>query len=367
MARIELVDWPHTLENSGETVLDTMMINGVPFPFSCGAGDCGACKGHVLQGKVEHLPCPESTLSKEERDQGLVLACRCTPKSDIRLQTLGELVHMPPVVQQFGRVVHQEVRGGGVAVIRVALRKAVEFRPGQYFMLKFGALPARAYSVASVPGSTELEFHIRRVEGGKTSTLVTQPGLTGQYARVEGPYGHGYWREQHAGPIVAIGGGTGLAPMWSIVLSALSGSARREVHLYYAARTADDCYWEQELVELARRHPHVRLHNTLSRLQTPDARAPIPQRAQRVTDALREDFKSLAGAKLYIAGPPAQVAAVSAVARELGLDNRDLHTDPFSDNPEHHQDSWFKRTMHRWHIRREARHWRHHHPEPAQR
>lgn len=351
MARIELKDWPAALENSGETVLETMIANGVPFPYSCASGDCGACKGRVLCGEVAHQSCPEGILSAAERADGYVLACRCTPKNDIRLEALDELVELPAARRQRGWVVSRQKRQGDVIVLRIIPTKPVKFLAGQFFYLKFDNLPQRAYSVASLPGAEELEFHIRVEDNGKTSNYANRDELVGSELIIDGPYGHGYWRQNHDGPIVAIGGGTGLAPMLSVVGAALRENARRRVHLYYAASEEVDVYWEAELAALMRQFPNLRVDCALSRAKPP-AHGALPRRYQRVTDSLREDWPNLAGAKLYIAGPPKMVDALAATARELGLAPRDLHTDPFTDSVDHALDgalaTWLRRFTARW-------------------
>lgn len=351
MARIELKDWPIPLENGGETVLETMIAHGVPFPYSCASGDCGACKGRVLCGEVAHDSAPAGILSATERADGYVLACRCTPKSDLRIEALDELVALPAARRQRGWVVSRQHRQGDVVVLRVKPAKPVHYLAGQFFYLKFDNLPQRAYSVASLPGADELEFHIRLVEGGKTSRYVSRDNLVGSEVTVDGPHGHGYWRQNHDGPIVAIGGGTGLAPVLSIIGAALAANAHRHVHLYYAARVEADVYWDAELAALARQYPNLRVDCALSRAE-PSEQGPLPRRYQRVTASLEQDWPSLAGAKLYIAGPPKMVEAVAVTARELGLAARDLHTDPFSDAADHKLDgaftSWLRRFVGRW-------------------
>lgn len=351
MAKIELQDWPAPLENGGETVLETMIANGVPFPYSCASGDCGACKGRLLCGEVAHDSAPEGILSAAERADGYVLACRCAPKGDIRIAALDELMALPPARRQRGWVVAQQRRRGDVIVLQIRPQQPVEFLAGQFFYLKFDNLPQRAYSVASLPGSEELEFHIRIVEGGKTSNYAARADLVGSEVQIDGPYGHGYWRQNHDGPIVAIAGGTGLAPMLSIIGAALREDARRHIHLYYAAREEADVYWEAELQALVRQYPNLQVSCSLSRAQPP-AQGPLPRRYERVTESLRQDWPDLAEAKLYVAGPPRMVEAVAAVARELSLAPRDLHTDPFSDSVDHALDgalrTWVRRWLARW-------------------
>ena len=351
MANIELKDWNGSLVNGGETVLETALAHGVPFPFSCATGDCGACKARVLCGDVSHDSCPEGILSPAEQAQGYILACRATPRNDLKLEVLNELVALPQARRQVGWVAQQERRAGNVTVLRVVLKKPVEFLAGQFFNLKFDNLPARAYSVASVAGAKDLEFHIRLVPGGKTSTHVNKHDLVGSALMVDGPHGHGYLRQSHEGPIVAIGGGTGLAPMLSIIGEALKKNPLRNIHLYYADRHEEEVYFEPELLRLMEQFPHLQISLCLSREKAVIHQG-IRRRYERVTESLKADWDSLAGAKLYIAGSPKLVDAVATVARELDLAPRDLHTDPFSDSADHRLDglllTWSRRLMARW-------------------
>jgi CDP-4-dehydro-6-deoxyglucose reductase/ferredoxin-NAD(P)+ reductase (naphthalene dioxygenase ferredoxin-specific) len=346
MAQIKLKDWPTPLDNGGETVLESALAQGVPFPFSCGTGDCGACKARVLCGEVTHEDCPEGILSAAERAEGFILACRCTPKGNVELEALDDLVELPSPRRQRAWVCAQTRREGDVVILKIAPRRPVDFLAGQFFYLKFDNLPARAYSTASLPGDRELEFHVRVVEGGKASGHAARPGLVGSEIVLDGPHGHGYWRQRHQGPLIAVGGGTGLAPVLSIVEAALRQDPQRPVQLYYAARDERDMYWEAELQTLAHRHPQLRVSCCLTRAQPP-ARGHLPRRYERVTATLRRDWPSLADAKLYVAGPPALVEAVAALGRELSLSPRDLHTDPFSDSVDHALDGRLRTALRR--------------------
>ncbi|MCH4562916.1 2Fe-2S iron-sulfur cluster-binding protein [Halomonas sp. EGI 63088] len=75
---------------AGETVLDAALAAGIAYPHSCQAGRCGACKSRLVDGEIEMLPQTRFSLSEEERDAGLVLACRALPRSDCTIAWLGD-------------------------------------------------------------------------------------------------------------------------------------------------------------------------------------------------------------------------------------------------------------------------------------
>lgn len=57
--------------------------SGVFIDYSCRAGVCGCCKMRLLEGEVHQPDMP--ALFPGEKEEGLVLACCCVPKSDVVL------------------------------------------------------------------------------------------------------------------------------------------------------------------------------------------------------------------------------------------------------------------------------------------
>jgi ferredoxin-NAD(P)+ reductase (naphthalene dioxygenase ferredoxin-specific) len=214
------------------------------------------------------------------------------------------------------------------------LRLAIEsggsfgFSAGQYAALRFGALPPRDYSMANRPDEALLEFHVRRMGAGP-SAYVAEQLRTGDAVTVEGPFGTCYWREEHDGPILALAGGSGLAPLKSIVETALRQGRRQPIHLYYGARGERDIYLEQHFLRLAARHGNFRYTPVLS-----EPSAPSRRRTGLVHEALDADLADIAGAKAYLAGPPVMVAAASALLEARGLARADIHADPFISDAE---------------------------------
>ncbi|HKA00448.1 MAG TPA: FAD-binding oxidoreductase, partial [Candidatus Solibacter sp.] len=180
----------------------------------------------------------------------------------------------------------------------------------------------RDYSMANRPDEGALEFYIRCITGGLSARIATQLQV-GDSIRVSGPFGTSYLREQHPGPIIAIAGGTGLAPLRSIVSAALIQDAERPVHLYFGVRGERDIYNEPELAEWCTRYPNFKAHIVLS-----DERV-AGRRLGMVTDAIREDFDTLAGFHAYLAGPPAMVDAATPLLLQAGVAARAIHADAF--------------------------------------
>ena len=60
--------------------------------------------------------------------------------------------------------------------------------------------------------------------------------------RVSGPLGSAYLRRKHDGPMLCVAGGTGLAPILSIIRGAIARGMRNPIHLYFGVRSPRDVY-----------------------------------------------------------------------------------------------------------------------------
>lgn len=214
--------------------------------------------------------------------------------------------------------------------IRLALPagQGFPFRAGQFARLALGPFPPRDYSMANAPGDGELEFHIRRMNDDGASAYAAERLRVGDVVGVDGPHGEAYLREDHGGPILAVAGGSGLAPMKSIVERALAIGLTQSIRLYLGARHAADIYLEEHFSALQAAHANFTFVALV--VDAPPGRGRrrgTPDRA--LAKDVAEEAAHLAGAKAYLAGPPAMVEAAAARLRALGLPAADIHADPF--------------------------------------
>jgi ferredoxin-NAD(P)+ reductase (naphthalene dioxygenase ferredoxin-specific) len=216
-------------------------------------------------------------------------------------------------------VVHLDVGAGG----------PFSFRAGQYASLTFDGFAARDYSMANRPDERPLEFHIRETGDDGASDYVARGLRLGERVSLAGPFGDAWLRADHAGPVLAVAGSSGLAPIKSIVEAALAGGAPPAIHLYFGARDEPDIYLEDRFEALARDIPNFRYVTVLS-----EPSAATPRRTGNVTDAIAADLATLDGFKAYVAGPPAMVEAAVALLRRRGMADADIHADPFHSEAE---------------------------------
>ncbi|HTQ06364.1 MAG TPA: 2Fe-2S iron-sulfur cluster-binding protein [Polyangiaceae bacterium] len=312
----------------GETILTSLLEAGVAFPHNCQSGNCGACKCELLEGDVLDLPHSEYALSAEERSRNLILACRTQVWSDCTVRPLeaDETVLHPSRVMRC-RVVGAASLTHDVKQLKLTIESGgpYSFSAGQHAKLKFGpGIPDRNYSMVNRPSEADLEFLVRLMPQGRASGYAFTSLHVGDVVTVSGPFGNAYWRENHRGPILAVAGGSGLAPILSIVGAALEADSNRRIHLYFGVRDERDVFFEGRLAELARRHPQLSVKIVLSEPSRPTARP-----SGFVSDAVDAEWSSLDGFKAYVAGPPPLVEALQRKLTAKGVPLRDVHADAF--------------------------------------
>jgi ferredoxin-NAD(P)+ reductase (naphthalene dioxygenase ferredoxin-specific) len=306
----------------GANLLATLREHEVPISYSCTAGRCGTCRCKVVEGNVADTVNPGVIDAGEGR---YVLACTSVLTGDctIEIPEPDEVIHHPArilkaTVTAADRVAHDIVR------LRLRAARPLEYSPGQYAMLQFTPQHARPYSMAGLAGDDELEFHIRIVKDGLVSGYVDRELKVGDSVRVSGPLGTSYLRTRHEGPMLCVAGGTGLAPVLSIVRGALESGMRNQIHVYFGVRSSRDIYCTDVLFGLTERYPNLTVHVVVAEYNdNPALRSGI------VTEAVAQDWSSLAGWRAYLCGAPPMVDAATLVARERGIDTDHIYADAF--------------------------------------
>ncbi|AKE91865.1 MULTISPECIES: 2Fe-2S iron-sulfur cluster-binding protein [Rhodococcus] len=314
-----------------QTVLDALLRSGVWMPNSCNQGTCGTCKIRVRSGAVDHRTSPEATLPATERDAGFALACQATPCGDTVVErprtddgrdrdATHALRDLVGTVTEVRDIAHDTRR------MLLTLDTPLEFSAGQYVELTVpGTGVRRQYSLANTPGEAKLlELHVRRRPGGVASDRWAFGTVAvGDRVDVTGPLGDFTFDAESTGPMVLLAGGTGLAPMKSIVRQALSLDPRREIVLYHGVRTAEDLYDSGFFRELEAQHPGFRFVACLSRESGGDREGYAP-------DAFVEDVASAKEYTGYICGSEAFVDSAVKACKRRRMSPRRIRREKFT-------------------------------------
>jgi naphthalene 1,2-dioxygenase ferredoxin reductase component len=323
---MELLVQPNDIRlsiQSGQNLLDVLKDNGVPISYSCMSGRCGTCRCKVIQGEVRHSG-PEAGRPQLESDP-CVLACQSvlTESCTIEIPDMDEVIVHPAKIIK-GTVVAIEPLTHDIRRVRVRPAKPLDFSPGQYATLQFTPDHIRPYSWAGLPDDDEMEFQIRQVPGGRVTEYVFTTLAVGDAIRISGPLGTAYLRKKHAGPILCVGGGTGLAPVLSIVRGAIDAGMTNPIHLYFGVRSQEDLYDAERLKKLASDHGAMKVNIVVA-----TGSVSVDQRSGLVTDAIQADLPDLKEWSAYFCGAPAMVEALNMLAKKLGMAPSKIHADAF--------------------------------------
>src|SRR5690242_4777806 len=72
--------------NADETILEAALRQGLTLPYGCRDGACGACRGKVLAGEVDHGKAQPHALSDADKASGMTLFCCAKPRSALTLE-----------------------------------------------------------------------------------------------------------------------------------------------------------------------------------------------------------------------------------------------------------------------------------------
>lgn len=315
--------------NEGETLLGAALTAGFALPYGCRNGACGACKGKVLSGAVDYGTHQEGALTAEDKAKGLALFCCATARSDLTIEVkeVGAVKDIP-VKTLPCRVERMEKLAPDVMALWLKLpsNERLQFLPGQYidFLLKDGA--RRSFSLANTPEEDALlELHVRHVPGGRFTDHVFNAMKVKDIMRISGPHGSFFLRESDK-PALFVAGGTGFAPIKSILAHAFHHEVDRQMVLYWGAKGLADLYqpqvpsgWQQ-----SRRN-----FSFIPVLSAPAAEDNWAGRTGLVHEAVLADFDDLSGYEAYVCGAPAMVDAARRTFTARGLPEDAFFSDAF--------------------------------------
>jgi CDP-4-dehydro-6-deoxyglucose reductase, E3 len=313
-------------------LLEAALSAGLNLPHSCKSGHCGSCRARLLSGQIRYPHGRPLGLTAAEEAEGHILLCQARPTSDLAVEarliasiTDVEIKTLPCRIAALRPLAPDVVQ----VMLRLPAVEPLHFKAGQYLDVLLPGGRRRSFSIASPPHDAALiELHVRRVSGGGFTERLFAP--VGALLRIEGPVGQFTYREG-AGPVLLLAGGTGFAPLKSMLRHALERGDTRRLHLYWGARSAADLYEAHLLREWSGRYPQFSFTAVLSEAAGAEASA---YRQGFVHQALLADYPDLGGFEVYAAGPPAMIEAIRASFPRHGLAAERLYFDSFDYAPD---------------------------------
>ena len=190
------------------------------------------------------------------------------------------------------------------------------FQAGQFVTVKVmidGSFRERCYSVVSATTDSVIEIGVKRQPQGKVSNWMHDNLSVGDVIELGDVGGDFVLPATLPSKMLLIAGGSGVTPIYSILVEALKRQANLDVTVMYYANTDKDLAFGNEMVELAVKHPSLKLHYALAsagdagRFSTQQLSAVCADYTDRTT---------------YICGPQGLMGAVSKVWAEKGISHQ---------------------------------------------
>ena len=299
-------------------------------PHSCKGGNCGACKARLVRGEIDYPNGKPLGLSDAEIAEGLILLCQAHARTDLCIETFemraadtATTKRLPCRIERAVPLSH-DVMG---LYLRLPIAEEFTFEAGQYIDILLPGGRRRSFSIASPPHEPKpLELHVRRIAGGEFSDRLFHEDMRAALLSIEGPLGSFTYRPHASDPprMLLIGGGTGIAPLLSILRHLIENGIERDMRLYWGVRNEQDLYAQATLEQLSRRAASFTYVPVLSE-PSPEWRG----RSGWVHEAALQDIDDLEAIEVYAAGPPAMIAAIQREYDSRGSAKKRLYYDSF--------------------------------------
>jgi ferredoxin-NADP reductase len=204
--------------------------------------------------------------------------------------------------------------------------------PGQHVDVRLtaddGYQAQRSYSIATPADGRRLTLTVERIDDGEVSPYLTDELRVGDRLELRGPIG-GYfvWEPARGGPLLLVGGGSGVVPLMAMLRARVAAGASVPVRLLLSSRSWEEVIYREELADLARRDAGVEIVHTLTRAQ-PAGWDGLRRRIDRemlAQVAWPPQERPLA----YVCGPTGLVEAAATALVELGHDPGRIRTERF--------------------------------------
>jgi Na+-transporting NADH:ubiquinone oxidoreductase subunit F len=317
----------------GGTLLASLTDNKIFIPSACGGrGTCAYCKVKVDRGGGPILPMEEPYLTPEEVRENVRLSCQVKVREDMEISIPEELFK----VKEFrARVASLKDLTHDIKELRLELIEPdrISFKAGQYLQLqttpyaKVKESVSRAYSMSSPPQQSDsVELVIRLVPDGICTTWVFEHLNEGDEVSFSGPYGDFYLRETDA-EMIFVAGGSGFAPIKSILEGRPEEVDRRGARFFFGACTRKDLFYMDHMAEYAKDHPNFEFVPALSEPTDEDR---WEGETGLITEVLDRRIDDPAGKEYYLCGSPGMINACIKVFESKRVPQDKIFFDSFA-------------------------------------
>jgi CDP-4-dehydro-6-deoxyglucose reductase len=317
-----------------ETILDAALRQGIGLPYGCRNGACGKCAGYVVSGETTYERGGDSAIlranAKKEHEAGKTLFCQACASSELEIKVREiitsndiDIKTLPCRVDKMELLTHDVMK----LLLKLPENERLQFMAGQYLEILLKDGKRRAFSIANAPhDDAYIELHIRHVPDGQFGDYVFDGLKEKTLLRIEGPLGSYFLRDDSDRPIILMGGGTGFAPLKSMLEHVFFTKSNRRIHLFCGARSKRDLYMDGMAQSWLAHHSNLKYTAVLSEPLEEDN---WQGETGYVHESVIQQYPDLSGFDVYLSGPPPMVKAGMDLFYEKGLPETQIYSDSF--------------------------------------
>jgi len=316
----------------GKPLQSVLTEEKIFIPSACGGrGTCGLCKLKILEGAGALLPTEEPYLDEQVRKSNVRISCQVKVRNDLKIEIPQELFAIREYTCKCTEITDLT---HDIKQFRFELLEpeTMDFIPGQYVQLltpiygKRNEEVYRAYSISSDPADkNSIELIIRLVPDGICTTYCFEYLKVGDEVKINGPYGDFRLSDTDA-PIVFVAGGSGMAPIKSILHKMNNTGNQRKATYYFGANTPEELFLLDSMKNF---EGLLRNFRFVPVVVSPDEKSNWDGETGFVTQAVESGLKNAVECEGYLCGSPGMIDASIKVLKNLGMTEDKIYYDKF--------------------------------------
>ncbi|WP_045216011.1 NADH:ubiquinone reductase (Na(+)-transporting) subunit F [Desulfonatronovibrio magnus] len=317
--------------NGGSSLLSALSENQIFIPSACGGrGSCAYCKVQVNKGGGPVSPIEAPYLSLEELENNTRLSCQIKVREDIDIHIPEELFKARRFKARVSTktMLTYDIMELGLELIEPA---EIDFTAGQYIQLESKEYKGResvirAYSLSSLPSDVNrAELIMRRVPEGICTTWAFDHLREEEEIFFSGPYGDFKLQDTDA-PAIFIAGGSGMAPIWSILRHMKEQNIRKKAYYFFSGRIHDDLFFTDELFSLEKELYDFKYVPCLTR-EPQDSK--WDGERERIPIVMPKYIPDASQYEAYLCGSSALIDACCSKLSQMGVQDDRMYFDKF--------------------------------------
>jgi len=316
----------------GNSLLTSLSNNKIFLASACGGrGSCGFCKCKVIEGGGPLLPTEKPFLEQNEIANFVRLACQVKVKNDIKIEIPEEIFNIRKFKTEVIDITDltYDIKEFTFKLIEP---KEIIFKAGQYVQFEAPRYPkskqlvSRAYSISCSPRyKDKIQLIIRKVPEGICTTYIFNYLKKGDPVNLTGAFGDFYIRDTE-NDIFFVAGGSGKAPIKSMVEKLFEAGSKRKMVYFFGARTKKDLYYTELFEHYEKKLPDF--------LYIPILSQPTPEcdwkgRTGFIPEYFPEFIRKPEKTEAYLCGSPGMISAVVKGLTKIRVPEEQIFFDKF--------------------------------------